>query len=455
MPSAKHGSEGAGQQEYVLFETGVKSCSSSNACATLALIIALGFGSHAGKEAIAAAQPALEGMGLSPLEYAMLSVAPVAAGIVTPVLWGALYDRGFQHRVRVLQLAPAGEFFGALFISAGLHKRGHKLLSNGLLLLGFLLTSLCKSGVHVAQVATAARVCGRLTAVAFGVMVVSKHLLSMIITWLVPRILVMHEDAASGVLRVSLAILLPNALAAASGLILSRWETEAAPLRRFASEVGPGVVPSAVVLMLGGWRALTVGSLHAYHSVRIKLVMSLGLPLVDAGSRLAAYDALAIGLVTPMLIVACTFLGVKPMLFAAPLMALVASLLLASTFHDGDALHFGLRESLAVLTMSIAQVSSPIVPNALMPGNTRRLGRAYGVTESIFILVQMGLALLVGASRSAAGYRGALTLISGGLLCALGLSAVLAPRVNEVDTVRSSRLWPWRRSGGGQTYSYT
>ena len=56
------------------------------------LAIAMGFGSHASMQALAPAESALASLGVSPLGYAAIAVSPIALGLVSPLLWGRLWD---------------------------------------------------------------------------------------------------------------------------------------------------------------------------------------------------------------------------------------------------------------------------------------------------------------------------------------------------------------------------
>ena len=48
------------------------------------------------------------------------------------------------------------------------------------------------------------------------------------------------------------------------------------------------VAAGSAVVLIGLWRALAVGSLHGYHTIRVRFLQSRGLPLTEAGATLAA-----------------------------------------------------------------------------------------------------------------------------------------------------------------------
>ena len=171
------------------------------------------------------------------------------------------------------------------------------------------------------------------------------------------------------------------------------------------------------VTMIGLWRALAVGTLHAYHSIRIKFMQSRGLQLTEAGTLFATYDGIGIALL-PWIALLCRVTGLKPMLALVPLVSVVAMGGVALCAGDGTPV----RASLLVL--SVMEVFVPIIPLALLPANSGRLGAAFGAIELMFITIQMLIAFLIGFARTAGGgsYAGALQLIIGSFLAVLALS---------------------------------
>ena len=78
----------------------------------------------------------------------------------------------------------------------------------------------------------------------------------------------------------------------------------------------------------------------------------------------------------------------------------------------------------ALLVLSVMEVFVPIIPLALLPANSGRLGAAFGAIEVMFITIQMLIAFLIGLARTVGGgsYAGALQLITGSFLVVLALS---------------------------------
>lgn len=450
------------------------------------LAIALGFGSHASKEALAPAESSLSALGVGPIGYAALTVAPIALGLVSPVLWGRLWD--YDNRLAFM-MAPSGELLGAVLVAGGLrvHANGEgggkaMVLANALLMFGFLCISASKAGVAIAEFSTVGRLSGRYSAVGFACVILAKHVMGILTSWGVPRVLATTDDEMLGLARVQLILLVPHVLSVLAGVTLAQSrlcdcdekaneaDDEAAGLppvherpevsprkhmarsleREEQGERSPPVVPASpyvasalakllglsqatldvdaegvaasvasswyVIALIGLWRALTVGTLHAYHSIRIKFMQSRGLPLTVAGSLFAASDGAGILLLLPLIALLCRVTGLKPMLSITPLLAIAATLTLQ--LMPGD----GVDVRMAIFVLSVLEVLAPIIPLALLPANARKLGAAYGAIEVMFITIQMAIVCLLGVARTVSGYSGALGLIIGGFASVMIIS---------------------------------
>ena len=442
---------------------------------TLAMV--LSFGSHASMQALAPAESALEKLGVSPLGYAALTVSPIALGLVSPLFWGALFD---HHKSMAYIIAPAGETLGAVLLAAGLcfHTReAYGLIDSGLMVLGFLIISACKAGVAIAEFSTIGHPCGRHSAIGFACVILVKHGMGMAMVWGVPQILAAaggDGDEWRGITRVQLALLVPHVLSVCAGCALAwmhpcdnsslSWQSSLHHVHEHSSPpsasprcaVSPLVLPRALapapgspakgvltriasyvglssptdgdadssssndavvmVLCIGLWRALAVGTMHAYHSIRVKFMQSRGLPLTAAGALFAAYDGIGIALV-PAMAVLCRLVGLKSMLAIVPLVTSCATLVLAMNRVD-DSL---VRGALAVL--SVMEVCVPIVPLAILPANTSQgLGAAFGVIEVMFITFQMAAVFVLGVARTESGYSGGFAVLVSGFLASLAVS---------------------------------
>merc|ERR1719326_906414 len=94
------------------------------------MAIAMGFGSHASMQALGPAESALESLGVTPLGYAAITVLPIALGLVSPWLWGRLWDRDSSL---AFVIAPSGEMPGAVLLAAGLYMHADDADTNRLL----------------------------------------------------------------------------------------------------------------------------------------------------------------------------------------------------------------------------------------------------------------------------------------------------------------------------------
>lgn len=417
------------------------------------LVIALGFGAHASTQALAPAESALASLGVTPLGYAAITVSPIALGLVSPLLWGRLYD---LDNALAFVLAPCGEMLGALLVAAGLlvwhaNEEGFRLLANALLVLGFLCISACTAGVAIAQFSTMGRLSGRYGAFGFAALVLVKQAIGMLMAWGVPRVLATAKgDDMLGIFRVQLVLLVLHVIAVGAGVGLAYSDcvpsasaaeempsrAKAAPCTPPAAQASP-LLKSALSLMgwsngvsdglpavvlIGLWRALAVGSLHAYHSIRIRFLQSRGLPLTQAGALFAEYDGFGIVLL-PLIALLCRVTGLKPMLLIAPVLTIAA---FAVLLYNGG---YGTLVREALFTLSVMTVAVPIVPLALLPSNARKpkLGAAYGTVEVMFITIQMAIVFLLGIARTQSGYPAAfmVMIVSFGAVTIVALAIIV------------------------------
>ena len=184
-----------------------------------------------------------------------------------------------------------------------------------------------------------------------------------------------------------------------------------------------------VVFIIGLWRALAVGTLHAYHSIRIKFMQSRGLPLTEAGALFAEYDGIGIAML-PLIAILCRLVGLKPMLAIVPVVTIGATI--ALFYRGSEVLERG-----ALLLLSVMEVFVPIIPLAILPANASRgLGAAFGVVEVMFITIQTAVVFVLGIARTASGYPGAFVVMIGFFAAALAASL---PAI-----VHSRDYLPWK-----------
>ena len=452
--------------------------------------VALGVGVHASKEALVPSEPALEKIGLDPLAYAALTLMPVALGIFSPIFWGILWDRNVRL---VLLGAPFGELVGAVLTATGLHlvAEKHSWLAATCLITGLLTSSACRAGITIAEFATCGRIQGSLGKfLGFSALVLAKHGNGALMSWGVPHILA-HEpsDSLLGVTYLQVALVMLHTLAFAAGACLcfmhrplspapapiscsdatardDKWDAPAASgstesssasatdsppdvadalLMRAAAKAPTArkssrseVLVDAVrsVLVIGLWRALQVGTLHAYHSIRVEFVISLGgLSLIDAGGLFAKNDAIAMVLL-PALALLTRYATLRLLALVIPFISLAALTCFAlnswSRGHGVDIADDAVPR-VELLILSVLEVASPVIPLALLParrgGTASNLGSAFGIIETLFIAYQIVIVMLLGAVRRASGqasdFHGPVAVLSCGFAGACAVSAVL------------------------------
>lgn len=180
------------------------------------LIICLGLGGHAGKLALAPAQPALEALGLSPTAYAILASIPLLAGVVAPAIWGSAYTR---HEALILILVPFGVFLGNLLLVCAFaldRYTDYSTLSGALTAVGLVVFGISRSGVGVLQHSELARAVPVGLTLAFVFMVACTHAIGMACNAIVPPLV-----ADEGLLGMQLWLLVPSGISAVSGFVLS------------------------------------------------------------------------------------------------------------------------------------------------------------------------------------------------------------------------------------------
>ena len=481
----------------------------------LLLAVGLGIGSHASSESLAPTEPTLEALGLGEVAYALLSIAPVCMGIATPLLWGALWDRAPWW---VMLAAPLGEASGAFCTAAGLRAMAPDVASEiglvqaammnptagVLLLLGVLLFSVSKAGVAIAQHSLVGQLfSGSQTTLAFAVLIVCKHLISILASWFMPRVVARAASDLLGLLNVQLVTLIPHSVSVTAGGVLcalhigpravsrasepsvdtppaactglsrgayltaGQWRSALPQRRRWGRMVGwcsslclgnrksPGRA-MRVVIGIGIWRAVTVGTLHAYHATRVQMLVSIGTTAIAAGARCAFNDLLAIAAL-PAFALLARLVGLRSLLSLGPLVTAAATLLLLLSAHhpqsfmtDPDAAGSvpevnspaasmlpgadvlavdGLDIPIvapALLAISMMEIFLPIIPLALLPANAGKLGHAYGTLEAVFVLVQTVIVLSVGFMREGSGFSGALGFETAAFVCAAAISLPLS-----------------------------
>lgn len=162
------------------------------------------------------------------------------------------------------------------------------------------------------------------------------------------------------------------------------------------------------VYWLSLWKALEVGSLHSFRTVKNALLVSLGETVSEAGIFLGTYQGFAL-LILPLAGVLFDIAGRRAIVLGLSWSLALASLILSF----GQSLPAATWKA-SLLVVSVAEVLLPVLPLSLVPrycGETA-VGTSYGLLESSFSLAQVLLTVAVGFIREAGGFRYAMLLFT-------------------------------------------
>eukprot|EP00931_Biecheleriopsis_adriatica_P046075 TRINITY_DN2643_c0_g1_i2.p1 TRINITY_DN2643_c0_g1~~TRINITY_DN2643_c0_g1_i2.p1 ORF type:complete len:450 (-),score=60.23 TRINITY_DN2643_c0_g1_i2:116-1465(-) len=411
-------------QRTLLPEISEKSSSSERRAefCSIPLILLLGLGSHASKNALAPVEPALRALGLSPLGYAFIAAAPVLGAIVMPIIWGSWFAR---YERWVLVIVPSGIFMGQLCLSAGLLLRVYDssvALVGPILALGFTLFSLSRAGMGVAQHSALAQALPVGITTGFVAVTASTHATKAACQWIVPRIL-----DTEGLTGVQLALLVPSLLSVSAGLSLANQRKPAsAELARETIETigvrhpSHPLLPTSssywnmgsrsptgkiddgqcAVWCIGLWRAIVVGVIHSMESVMNAFLVEGGMSVDAAGSFMALLQGFAFAILFVVGPIA-DCIGRRMLLVVAGMLALLSSLILACGFIPLQST----AGSIAMLGLSLAGSMAPVLSLALVAANTRSPGRDFGMLDSLFSFAQCAATLCIGELRESGDFH--------------------------------------------------
>jgi len=228
---------------------------------SLALVLVLGVGAHASKQALGPLEPSLSAMGVGPIGFAILTITPGLAAMVMPLAWGAAWT---MHARLVLRASPLLQLMAQVLLAGGVALRtwnvAAPLLTGAVLVSGLVLFSIGRAGLAVAQHATLARLYRSHLVLAFAAMTGWTQLITSAMNLIVPRILEeaaargapvatepsqlvggrSEAQASAGLLAVQLALLIPHTLSAVAGALLASSRPRVA-----ASSYGGSVDSSA------------------------------------------------------------------------------------------------------------------------------------------------------------------------------------------------------------------
>lgn len=182
-------------------------------------IILLGVGAHATNQAMAPAQPALEALGLSPIGFALVTIAPHLGQMLLPAAWAVAFARRPRF---IVVVAPALLLISAICMVAGLalnkFNPTYSVGSFAAISLGFMFYVLGNSGLTVLQHSLIATTLPASLILGFCLTLASTRLTGAAVLWGVPQLLDTY-----GLLIVQSALLLVSSVGLACGLFLSMW----------------------------------------------------------------------------------------------------------------------------------------------------------------------------------------------------------------------------------------
>mmetsp|Transcript_20609 Transcript_20609/g.44790 ORF Transcript_20609/g.44790 Transcript_20609/m.44790 type:complete len:531 (+) Transcript_20609:114-1706(+) len=444
----------------------------------LLLIVLFGLGAHASTHALPVAAPLLEKLGLTPISYAAIALAPSVGQALTPALWGCAYSKS----PRVTTIAAPFTLFTALALlaaSLGFKKLyGSSPTERALLLTGLAVFSASRAGIGVVQHSALARGLRRSLTNGLILLVGTTHIIGAVISYVTPRIInkcglfgMQLCLMGLGVIGVASAVALSSRLRASSSRVSHASPAKRRPsLFTVACKLCHKDLPSdkpyalicdqcererveqwrvrRILFLLGLWRACMVGALHAFNGVLNDLLVEHAFTIKGAGSFLAVINTISL-VALPILALASSAAGVRPLLLVASALALCGACALLFSQHyggegvtwqgsDDDVLWWTPR--VATLALGIAGVMAPVLPLALVPANSPSVGVAYGILDTMFYVGQFGSTLGTGAARQWGGFELALKLLALELLMSVVLAVVLlilareeAPADTETD----------------------
>lgn len=326
-----------------------------------------------------------------------------------PVVWGSWLA---QRRNTMLVLIPLGVLLGQAFIAVGLILMKYDFPSEvyGLILaVGFVVFSLSRAGIGVAQHGALAEALPRAVTTGFVLIIACTHAIKAACQFLVPRVL-----AWGGLVALQLALLLPSAIPVLAGyFIASRTAllpvNMGFPMTWQVTPCEPEIprlksvdvlrsreidYPTRAIWLIGLWRAIVIGLLHSLESVMNAFLVDLGASRTAAGTILGTAQTIAFAslfFVAPL----GDCIGRRVLLVMATLMTFSSAL----AFADGlNPLHDTVG-SAAVLGLAFAGVIAPVLPLALVPANSNSYSRDYGMLDSLFSIAQCLCMLVIGILR--------------------------------------------------------
>lgn len=166
------------------------------------------------------------------------------------------------------------------------------------------------------------------------------------------------------------------------------------------------------------WGALIVGFLHGFQSITNGLIVSLGFSVTGAGTVIAKSQGIALFAI-PFVSVLDNWLGGGAVMLITSLLALGGSsiMTLATFIELSKVFHV-----IAVFCLSLAGSFAPVIALSLLPKNVRKIGKSYGVLDSLKSIAQISTVFSLGVIRTAAGFQGATVFTSLGMCVVVALA---------------------------------
>ncbi|CAE7943744.1 drkC [Symbiodinium sp. KB8] len=297
----------------------------------------------------------------------------------------------------------------------------------------------------------------------FVVMIFFGHVVVAICNWTVPRVL-----DRSGLIGLQITLLLPNAVSVfAASCLACCWGREPVPrspmrtlspspsilsfplldeddpeaeIEQEIAQKSPGRVwalpctmsasydccgncgheklqSEKAIWLLGTWRGLLLGVLHAFQSFTNDLLVSRGRNHKEAGSVVAVNQMIAL-LLMPLVAFSGYFIGLRIMLVVISLLPFFGTLALLAA--PSLLLEAGL------LAIATAATVMPVLPLVLVPANSRSCGKSFGLLDSLYGLGQATVTVAIGALREEGGFEAALPFLAAAFASAALLSVWVA-----------------------------
>lgn len=405
------------------------------------LVLLFSVGAHASRNAVAAAQPALERLGVDPILYSVIAATPMLGAIVFPTAWGAAYA---DYEKRVLVAVPVGQLVGQLLIAVGLwlfETSASELWAGTFLICGLCIFSAFHGGAHVVQCTVLSRVLPFGETAGFLATIGFTKFIIIVVNFFVPQIMQIH-----GILGVQLALVLPSIISVLAGCWLACLaDTFVVPHRRTVKIYEDAIVEDEVlcnprisarnmfrgaegIWLISLWKALVMGTLHSFRTVQNGLVTEYYDSPVQAGDIVGWTQTIAL-CTSPVLVLVAGCAGRRALIVRTSWLAAIGGVIFTLAPDVPKPIFFG-----ALLSVASASIVVPVLALSLVRiSSSRALGWSFGVLESIISFAQVAITLIAGVLREVGGYSYAMEFNCACLCLGAVTSIVLVRWVKDVE----------------------